>query len=416
LSTEAANPYRILLVHDGELGFARTLLGELADGFEERIGPTTHEDRNTHWNLVVGNTARMRELPRSANGVRIAVLSDDSRTLRAMLRRMGVTLMVRQPVHPAAFRLLMLHALYRGPERRRASRSSIGGAVRVRRGLRRHGAILLDLSKTGCRVVVERAVVVGKRIHLAIPPELADGKKLSLKGTTVRCEPIAIDGRDQHAIGIVFDALKQGVRARLQAVLVAHAHGPAVMKGGQRADAVDVPAASSIAPPRPRRERRPVQERVAELKARGAQEVASGDVSRVAEAPSAHSDEACERRRVARRNFERRVIVLSDEAARVLLGRDLAAGGMRVEADADLVMGDRLRIALHVRSGEVPLVVKARVIRDDGERGMVLSFEGLSDADRAYLEKMVQSLPVVCGADAGEEDGGVVVTEILERA
>ena len=59
--TEAADDFRILLIHDGELGFARNQLRELGAQFEERIGASTHADRHMPWNFVVASTSRMRE-------------------------------------------------------------------------------------------------------------------------------------------------------------------------------------------------------------------------------------------------------------------------------------------------------------------------------------------------------------------
>lgn len=86
-----------------------------------------------------------------------------------------------------------------------------------------------------------------------------------------------------------------------------------------------------------------------------------------------------ERRTDARRAYGHRVIALAEDATRVLLGRDISLGGMRVDPNPELGPGDRLRLAIHVRARSEPLVVSARVIRDDGEQGLVLEFQSLSD-------------------------------------
>ena len=39
-----------------------------------------------------------------------------------MMRRQGVNFIVARPVHAAAMRLLVLHCIYRGPERRKQGR------------------------------------------------------------------------------------------------------------------------------------------------------------------------------------------------------------------------------------------------------------------------------------------------------
>lgn len=444
---EDAAPFRILLAHDGELAFVADLLREFGAPFEERQGATSPEDRQSIWNVVVANTTRMRELPANScpNGSRIAIMSEDSRTLRTMLKRLGVDLMVRRPVHPAAFRLLLLHSLYRGPERRKNNRASVGGAIRIRVGMRSHPAILLDLSHTGCRIIPEVAIAPGKRLKIQIPPELAGGQKLVLKGGAVRTETITTRDGARKAVGIAFDTPKRAALQRLNDLVARHSKGPAMMPAAER-EGVPVPpeqtvvapvSTTSVAPPRPRRPR-PMRDRVTAARIDAARSGASAAKASEESRPDSQAAESAaepceiheqseasqsaaelsgaERRTASRHSFGRRVIVLSDEAARVLLGRDLAAGGMRVDADPNLAVGDRLRIALHVRSGEVPIVVQAKVLRDDGERGMVLTFEGLNDTDRSYLQKMVSGLPVMSG-DTGEGDAsdGVVVTEILER-
>jgi hypothetical protein len=43
--------------------------------------------------------------------------------LRAQLQRFQCSYIVEQPVHPAALKLLILHAVYRGPERRDLDRT-----------------------------------------------------------------------------------------------------------------------------------------------------------------------------------------------------------------------------------------------------------------------------------------------------
>ena len=84
---------------------------------------------------------------------------------------------------------------------------------------------------------------------------------------------------------------------------------------------------------------------------------------------------------------------------------------MRVEPEPSLSLGDRIELAIHVRAREQPLVVAARVARDDGEDGLALTFDDLSPQAHAYLERMVKFLPILAMRD-GE---GLIVSEILER-
>jgi hypothetical protein len=104
------------------------------------------------------------------------------------------------------------------------------------------------------------------------------------------------------------------------------------------------------------------------------------------------------------------VVALGEEAARVLIGRDLSVGGMRVERAPSLAVGQQLKIALHVAAGETPLVLDAEVLRDDGERGFAVRFSDVDEASARYLAKMVGSLPVLV------EGEGVVVSQIVDPA
>jgi hypothetical protein len=108
------------------------------------------------------------------------------------------------------------------------------------------------------------------------------------------------------------------------------------------------------------------------------------------------------------------VVALGLEAARILIGRDISLGGMRVEAHSEVSLGDDLQIALHLRAREKPLIVKARVDRDDGEDGLLLRFHDLPEATESYLRRMVNFLPIIAVREEGEEGAGIVVSEILE--
>jgi hypothetical protein len=102
-------------------------------------------------------------------------------------------------------------------------------------------------------------------------------------------------------------------------------------------------------------------------------------------------------------------------ATRVLVGRDISAGGMRVDPNPALSLDDELQLAIHVRAREEPLVVTACVTRDDEEQGLVLEFRKLSDCDRRCLEQMIGWLPILAMREDAEEELGVIVSEILER-
>ncbi len=132
------------------------------------------------------------------------------------------------------------------------------------------------------------------------------------------------------------------------------------------------------------------------------------------EKPDADPDD---RRRDPRIAYDRRVVALDQEAARVLVGRDLSHGGMRIASTDVVDVGDTLRVALHCGTDLEPLIVLATALRDDGDAGVVLEFQALSDGQRDHLEKIIaSSSPVQIGPneDLNEKTGSVVMGEMLE--
>ena len=110
----------MLLVDDGELEDVRDCLLDLGTEFAHLRGGAVPAKLDAPRDLFITTTRHAtlaRPWPKPDAGgrpVRIAVVSEDSGTLRATLRQMGFTFLVRRPVHPIALRLLLLHALYHG--------------------------------------------------------------------------------------------------------------------------------------------------------------------------------------------------------------------------------------------------------------------------------------------------------------
>jgi hypothetical protein len=119
------------------------------------------------------------------------------------------------------------------------------------------------------------------------------------------------------------------------------------------------------------------------------------------------------RRDSERHRLDQRVVSLDEEAARVLMGRDLSRGGMRVDPNPLLAIGMTLRLAVHAETRETPLILSAVVDRDDGERGLVLRFCDLSVELSRYLDYVIHALPLVIDDD---DDEGCLVTELLEAS
>jgi hypothetical protein len=381
----------VLLTHDGELAPLAQLLAGLGLDLHERVGAPSEGESAWSWDLVVGTPRRLIELderPGSA-AERIAVLDGDSRTACALVARAGIRRVVRLPVHPAAMRLLVVHALYRGPERRRTPRVGIGAAIRFRSGFRRRTAILVDLSRRGCRLLTTDAVAEGRRLSLALPAEVAGGRPLSLMGVAGRVADVDPRMPGVQSMVILFEGASTRDLRRLDEILATHADSPAVCPAAQAAPFTD-PGAWPTGP------------------------VASPDGDAQ---PELEVDEPQDDRRLSpRRAFTDPVIALGDQAARVLLGRDLSTGGMRVDPHPDLRAGDELRIALYLGVCPESLLVRTRVERDDGAEGLVLVFHEQSAEERAALEAALALLPMVELPDSGEEMGGLVVSEIVSRS
>ena len=374
-----------LVLHDGELRDVCALLKRLGLFFSERCGVSGQEDAAQRWDLVVATPRRMLEFRPTAQGsspVRVAILDRDSKTLRSMLQRAGIDMVVRRPVHPAALRLLVLHCLYRGPERRRSPRVSVGAPVVFRTGLRRRDAILADLSMTGGRLLCHHELDRGQKLSLRIPAESGRKRGLRIEAAVLRVGPSEIEG--VNAVALSFAGGSRRVLEKLRELLKEYARGPATL-AGEGAPALQDLRVDGLA---------------------GSAAAGDGD----------GTEAGSERRDSPRREYVQHVIALGTEAGKVLVGRDISLGGMRVDAHPELLLGDLLKIGLHLRAREKPLVVNARVVRNDGERGLVLQFNDLEQETESYLRSMVNFLPILAVPPPGEEEAGLILTEILERA
>jgi hypothetical protein len=282
-----------------------------------------------------------------------------------------------------------LHILYRGPEKRRLPRASIGAPVRYRAGWRQQSAVLADLSLGGCRLLTQRPAQPGKSFTLLLPSELAGGRGLSLKARALRTD--LAEGQPLGTMALIarFERPRASALEKLKAVLAAHASGPATLDSATAAQAASsAPARTAAEPPHPAAPARPIP---------------------VAPAPHGTSRD---RRSETRHAIDPVVVRLRDEAARVLLGHDISVGGMRVCPSEQLGVGLTPRIAIHVNGIDTPLVVTAQVHRDDGRQGLALRFVNLSRETADGLARVLEKLPAL--APTGDErEPGYVVSEIL---
>jgi len=214
-----------LVLDDGELGDVRAALEQIGVEYTYLRGGASDGIRvEAPGQLLVATPRRALKLARGNRDernpepapVRIVVSDQDSVGLRDQLRGVGFDYLVRRPIHPGALRLVLLRALYRGPERRVTVRYPIGGPVQYRIGLRRRNAVLLEVSLRGCRIQTQASVEPDVGINVILPKDFTGGRSLSLAGWVVRCEP-SPDG--EHEWAIAFETLKSSSERALRALL-----------------------------------------------------------------------------------------------------------------------------------------------------------------------------------------------------
>ena len=367
----------VLLVDDGELDDVRALIDEIGVECRHLRGGRIPQRLHAPVKLFVCTTRRAtlaQPWPSgSAGPTRICVVTEDSNTARAMLRRMGFDYLVRRPVHPYALRLLLLRALYGGEERRRGLRVAVGSQTSYRIGLRRREATLAELSRRGCRLLSREPLALGTRLSVQLPAAILDGRSQWLRARVVRVD----DADGDHVAGLLFEKTKPGQDAAICAALKRLSAGP-------------------LPTGRPET---------------GPQETPPDAVAGLPRAAAASVDE---RRKQERARYEAEVLHLDDEAGRVLVGRDISAGGMRVEANQELRVGASLRLAIYGAPREAPFMLRARVVSNDGAAGVGLQFENLEPGLAKRIEGLVARLPAVEPLQGGEGDAhGTVVGRVL---
>ncbi len=385
----------VLLLHDGELDDVRELLEDLGADYVHFRGGDIPERVEPPEKLFIATSRRAmmasewparRGTPHTLT--QIGIVSEDSNTLRSMLRRIGFDLLIRRPVHPYALRLVILRALFCGDERRREKRVPVGYEICYRGGIRRRKAMLVEFTTLGCRLVSDQRIGLGSRLTLDLPSEVTGGRPLQLQAKVVR----SIEGGDgtrgeQYTVGLRFEKMKVGKRRQLLQILKTRTSGPLVLSEAMARVSGALSKGAAPAPPRG-----------------------------VGKAPIAAAASVSDRRKNARANFQSPVSSLGEEANLVLMGRDLSVGGMRVEPHPQLEMGKTLQLAIYGAPREEPFLVRATVVRNDGDEGVGLSFDQIEGGVAARLESLVAGLPSVESLRGGEADAlGSIVSRILQR-
>ena len=413
----------VLLLDDGELDDVQQILGEIGVQYGRIRGGAIAPDTPQPRTLLIATPRRIDAVARldfddlEKGPVRIVVVDQDSPTLRSRLRMIGFDYLIRRPVHPEAIRLLILHCLYTGEERRGGNRIPAGIEISFRSGFRRHHATLTDLSLGGCRLLSRRSLKPDKRIQLTIPKMLGVAEPFVLRGRVARTTTDERLGEESvHRSAIVFEDLGDTRRQVLSGIVEAQVLGSGIVSTASGALACDAesspgrPSATGAGQVPSRRSPSPVATASPPSGATQRDEDLTESQPALESVPS---DDA-ERRTSRRGAYVRNIPAYGERALRVLVGRDLSARGMRVE-HADLSIGDRLHLAIYGDAGNEPLLVWASADRDDHEGGMVLIFDELEPAVGRELEKLIARLPSVESLTGGEVAAmGTVVSEILD--
>ena len=365
----------IVVVDDGELDDVRQLLDELGAEFVHWPKACVPVRARMPRRLLVTTPSHAISLGYARGGARrpdrpvwVCVMEGDLRQQRRKIVQSGFDFLVRRPVHPQALRLLLQSALYQGNEHRRGRRLAVGFSITYRSGWRRpQGATLVDLSPGGCRILTAQELPEGTRVGVRLPGHIAGGRAFWLKGSVARCRPGGVEGGSagEFSIGIRLGKLSARDVKRLRELLQVLASGPPVLP-------------EALAPP----------------------------------PPAAPTDG----RRSPRGLYQERVLVFGD-AERVLVARDLSLGGMRVDPTAALSEGEQVRLAVEGGPHIEPVVVRATVTRDDGERGLALRFDSVEEGGIERLEAIIRGLPAVEAPrdHAKAEEEPVVLTQLLPR-
>jgi len=404
----------ILLVDDGELDEVAGVLDAQGISYERLRGGQIPAEVPPPRDLLIVTPRRVERVRRGSPAdaspgrpLRIIAVAEDSPAMRRRLRRNGLHLLIRLPADPEIWRLLVARALYRGSERRVDPRVAVGSPVEIQAS--ESSTVLVDLSNRGCRLNTTETLTVGDPIEFTIPEDghtWSENGPLTLRGKVRR---LVREPDNSHTmLAVVFDSdLPESDRTRLTALINHWASGPSSLDAAVLNGVPPIPPCQLASLPDLVLDDETDPPILANSEVEVRVEPGSGSQKPTPEDPR-------DRREHTRGHYASSVVAEGDNGPFVLIGRDLSAGGMRIERHPDLHVGDRFRVALHGPAPSEPIVVMAEVVRDDGAGGFGLVFEGTHNDELTELEKMVACLPDVESLEDGEIAGlGAILSEIV---
>jgi hypothetical protein len=411
------NAPEILLIDDGELDAVAGMLDRLHLTYTRMRGGRVEGELAPPSVLLIATPRRASSVRRGSPAgtpagrpMRIIAADEDSKAMRRMLRRMGFNLLVRRGAHADVWRLLVERAMFDGDDRREDERMPVGATVRVSEaktggdgvGGDLERAALVDISNRGCRLRTSEWLAPGARLSLEIALPEPEADTLRVSGRLVRSSLDTEAGPDScYSAGMLFDEDMPHVeRERLGRLLNDLSIGPGSLAAP---DAATLPECESPVIP-------------------GLTLDAETDPALPAgvEVGLRRTRDLANRRQMPRGSFAGRVLARLEDASsakqHVLMGRDLSAGGMRVDPCEGIEIGDQVELAIYGPGEPHPFLVRAQVERSDGDHGTGLRFTDVSSDMEKELEKLVACLPDIESLEGGERGGlGAVISEILSR-
>ncbi|HEX9814122.1 MAG TPA: PilZ domain-containing protein [Myxococcota bacterium] len=374
-------PTVLVLDEEGELARIQTLVTRLGvdcvrwSGGSDDTPPQPRELLVTTGAKALTMPAAEGPAPEAGGPVWLCVHNEDFFPLRDRLRERGVHYLVQMTTGDEALRLLLQQILYRGTDRRRASRLPMDCQVDVRLpdGEKSH-ARLLELSREGCRLECARVPKQGTPISVKIPDSLG-GRELEISGQVIRSESQR-GGKD--VVVMQMGDLDSELLAQIEAIIRGDRIGTRVTplaavperEPDAYIDGTGIPNWDELAMngDRRRHPRRPFPHPVETIRAQGAAE--------------SHS----------------------------VMGVELSVEGMRVVGLLGVEVGSAVRVALHSNLGAEPIALDAVVLRDDGD-SVALRFRSVTPELREQIAALMDEEPSVQDLQARQSER-IVMSEI----
>jgi hypothetical protein len=362
-----AQPRVLRLGEDAELDRIQTILEGLDAEVDRQSVDDVPADVGHGYDLVVAGADAVAEISDPVctgdrRSIWIAVHDDAPARFREHLQSLGFHYLIHSNLDSEVLRLLFLHALYEGPERRGVARTPVGSTISVKTDHDCWPATLFDVTRDGCRLWSTHMLEPGVTISVIAPAGLVGESEFTLPGRVVRFERDDADGDKSHRIAIRFDDVDASAAAALDAILAGEAPGAAVTT------------------------------------LRGSGEILLEDL---------------DRRGQDRIPFERRITAMLGEASHVMLGRDLSVSGMRIEPRRELEKGAELKLAIYAGKTQEPVFVDAVVCRNDGARGIALRFTSVDAVMRDRLEQIVSASPAIEDLGGDADTNGIVISKTV---